>query len=58
MQNNHARPKLDDCYLSGAEPMPRPDLKGKKSSKPAPKVLRRQKWHKTTRGHRAVAGAL
>lgn len=52
--NQDDRQKQDDIYLSGLEPMPRPDLKGKKNARPSPKILRRQKWHKTTRGPRAV----
>jgi len=43
------RPAQEDCYLSGLEPMPKPDYKAKRHSRPSPKVLRRQKWHKPRR---------
>jgi hypothetical protein len=45
----HAAIDLDDCYLSGPEPMHRPDYRAKKKTRPLPKSLRRQKWHKPQR---------
>lgn len=41
------------CHPAGSiERMRRPDLRAKKNTKPAPKVLRRQKWHKPSRVRR------
>lgn len=50
IHTNPAKLEATNLHCAGSlEPMPKPDYKAKRHSRPSPKVLRRQKWHKPRR---------